>query len=231
MRKWIFISCLVVPMLGFAADSTVPISSNPMSPTKDYSTRFQEMQQQFDAFNAANIQFQEQTNARLQKIEQQNLILQQQMLTLIQNLTVQSQAHLQQIQSLHSNPSMLTRLGNTLVPYLQQVENIVGETGVNIIMGGLVLLLLVLLWMLRPKRKTVIKTASPRDKPELKIPKDGDEEYDYMGSKESIPAKFDLARAYLDMEDSSSAREVLETILQEGNLEQQKQARAMLDNL
>lgn len=57
------------------------------------------------------------------------------------------------------------------------------------------------------------------------------EEYDYMGSSESIPAKINLARTYIAMEDQEAARRVLKQVLQSGNKEQRKEAEELLKDL
>ncbi|GEM_PF-4939061 len=56
-------------------------------------------------------------------------------------------------------------------------------------------------------------------------------EYDFMGSTEGIPAKLDLARAYIAMEDYNAARETLNEILEEGNEEHQQEARSLLNKI
>lgn len=43
--------------------------------------------------------------------------------------------------------------------------------------------------------------------------------------------KLDLAKAYLEMDDSEGARDILEEVLREGDLEQQSAARSMLDKI
>ncbi len=54
-------------------------------------------------------------------------------------------------------------------------------------------------------------------------------EYDFMGSSEAIPAKLDLARAYIAMEDYVAARETLAEIIGDGNSEEHRQeARVLL---
>ncbi|WP_369421055.1 FimV/HubP family polar landmark protein [Coxiella-like endosymbiont] len=60
---------------------------------------------------------------------------------------------------------------------------------------------------------------------------DTGEEYDYMSSLESIPAKINLARMYNAMEDQETARRVLKEVLQSGNKEQKKESRELLKEL
>lgn len=58
---------------------------------------------------------------------------------------------------------------------------------------------------------------------------DTEAEYDYLGSNEAIPAKLDLARAYIAMEDFENARKVLDEVISVGNKHQQQEARSLLE--
>lgn len=56
-------------------------------------------------------------------------------------------------------------------------------------------------------------------------------DYDFMASNEAIPAKLDLARAYIAMEDFNAARETLTAVLNEGNEEQRLEAKSLLSKI
>ena len=58
-----------------------------------------------------------------------------------------------------------------------------------------------------------------------------DEEYDFMGTEEAMPAKLDLARAYVQMGDAVQAREVLEEIMASKNPDYVTQAQALMKSL
>lgn len=57
------------------------------------------------------------------------------------------------------------------------------------------------------------------------------EGFDSLVDSESVATKLDLARAYIDMGDGEGAREMLEEVLQEGDIQQQSDAQALLDNI
>ena len=62
----------------------------------------------------------------------------------------------------------------------------------------------------------------------------GDDEaegFESLVDSESVATKLDLARAYIDMGDSEGAREMLEEVLQEGDIQQQTDAQGLLDNI
>ncbi len=77
----------------------------------------------------------------------------------------------------------------------------------------------------------LFRTFKPNLKTSLQPDIKKSDEYDFMNSRESIPAKLDLARAYIDMGDSASAETALKDVLKNGNKEQRKQARDLLDTL
>jgi pilus assembly protein FimV len=60
---------------------------------------------------------------------------------------------------------------------------------------------------------------------------DDDEEFDFLDGADEASTKLDLARAYIDMGDLDGARDILEEVAKEGNSDQQKEARALIDEL
>lgn len=56
-------------------------------------------------------------------------------------------------------------------------------------------------------------------------------EYDFMSSHEAIPAKLDLARAYIAMNDDEQARMVLTTVIEKGNQEQRSEALSLIQSM
>jgi FimV-like protein len=57
------------------------------------------------------------------------------------------------------------------------------------------------------------------------------DEYDYMGSQESISTKLDLARTYVDMGDNRAAKKVLKEVLQNGDEAQCRHAHDLLKKI
>lgn len=89
-----------------------------------------------------------------------------------------------------------------------------------------ILLVLIMLWVLwTPKRSAVVVEEEVESL-------DLGDEYDFMHSQEGIPARLDLARAYIGMDDHESAKEVLLAILQDNpGAAYQEQAQTMLHEL
>jgi pilus assembly protein FimV len=58
-----------------------------------------------------------------------------------------------------------------------------------------------------------------------------EEEFDFLEGADEASTKLDLARAYIDMGDLDGARDILEEVCKEGNADQQKEAKVLLDEL
>lgn len=94
---------------------------------------------------------------------------------------------------------------------------------------GLAALLVILaLLSMAWRRKKPILIDAPAAAP---VEDDTAAEYDFMGSREGMLAKLDLARAYIAMEDFAAARETLLEILNEGGAESRQEAKNLLDQI
>jgi pilus assembly protein FimV len=58
-----------------------------------------------------------------------------------------------------------------------------------------------------------------------------DDEFDFLAGTDECATKLDLARAYLDMEDSEGAKELLQEVVSEGSDQQKHDARALMDSI
>lgn len=61
---------------------------------------------------------------------------------------------------------------------------------------------------------------------------DGDlDDFDFLADTDECATKLDLARAYIDMGDADGARDILAEVVEEGNQQQQQDAREMMEQL
>lgn len=58
-----------------------------------------------------------------------------------------------------------------------------------------------------------------------------DDEFDFLSGSDEASTKLDLARAYIEMDDREGARDILEEVASEGNDDQKKQAKELMDQL
>lgn len=103
---------------------------------------------------------------------------------------------------------------------------------------GFVLLLFVITWakFLTMRRELITARQTQSQSPHTTIDTSEDEEeledeYDFINSKEGIPAKLDLARAYIDMDERDTAQEMLEDILRNGDKTQQQTAKHLMSHI
>ena len=82
----------------------------------------------------------------------------------------------------------------------------------------------------QPKKKSE-STSTIRTPPKLSEENDVRDEYNFMATKQAIPAKLDLARAYIDMGDVIAARATLLEVLVNGDETQIAKARGLLGSL
>ncbi len=132
-----------------------------------------------------------------------------------------------------TNASEITRLDKALTLLNQEVSaaspglvkaddlsNWSSHLNVWFAFAGALIILFALLVLLRKMLKKKPKVAVEAD--------DTEGEYDYMGSAESIPAKLNLAHAYIKMENFTGAKEVLQEVIQKGTEEQKSTAKELL---
>jgi len=67
--------------------------------------------------------------------------------------------------------------------------------------------------------------------PEIDPEANDDTDLDFLTSSDEVATKLDLAAAYIDMGDSSGAKEILEEVLAEGDDEHKSQANALLEKI
>ncbi len=128
-------------------------------------------------------------------------------------------------------PSKVTTKTQPGASWFQQFENRFGKNSKYFVYAAVILVLIALL-LLISFRGNKQKKSKNNSKP---LPGNSDEEvadeYDFMGSEEAIPAKLDLARSYLAMEDYLAASKVLEEIVAKGSSSQQKEAEKLLQKI
>ena len=96
--------------------------------------------------------------------------------------------------------------------------------------GLLILAGLILLWLFWPRRTEKLAERQAVVGPDSRFNTDNDD-YDFMNSDEGIPAKLDLARAYIDMGEASTAKELLLEILASGTESQRMDAQYLLNQI
>ncbi|HLB56505.1 MAG TPA: FimV/HubP family polar landmark protein [Coxiellaceae bacterium] len=154
----------------------------------------------------------------------------------IQNLDSSNQAMGAAIETLDQNVAQLQQEVLQLQPANPKVAIIPREDlATFIIFGGVAALLLLFgvfmgRLMNRSPKVALAKALSAYPVGDV-LADDTKSEYDFMGTKAAIPAKLDLARSYMAMNDHEQARAVLKTVLEKGDEEQRIVAEALLTKI
>ena len=156
---------------------------------------------------------------RISLLEAQVDLLQKQ-IAINNNVTATNRDNIQQLRlKVEANkPNQLQRAFNE---FKQTTASLLIHEGTPLLIGIGILAILLIIWLILPSSKN----DSINDAEGVV---DDEDEYDFMGSVEGIPAKLDLARAYVDMDDFLSAEKVLADVLENGTAAQKKDAKKIL---
>ena len=210
-----------------AATNSAEPSGNAMMLSRQAAQLFQA---ELTQMNQNSLLFQQKVDEQLIELSNKNQLLQQQLRQLAQALTLlneemvklQSRGVIMSQQVTQAQPLRQTASA-TVLEWVQIAEHYFGKTMVKAMGAGAVILLLLFIWAIWPTKKNKTGSKGPSD--------DTKDEYDYMGSPESIPAKLDLARTYIAMEDYRGARQALQEVFKYGDVQFKQQAQTLLDEL
>lgn len=79
--------------------------------------------------------------------------------------------------------------------------------------------------------KTVRTAQEKMTRADALLDEDTKNEYDFMGTREAIPAKLDLARSYMAMNDHDQAYAILKTVMELGNENQRTEAQLLIQKI
>lgn len=177
------------------------------------------LQQQLLATQSELLSYKQQNDAKVDTLEKQNALIASQMLLFNERLSTLKNDLTIKINAIDKNAN----LPASPFGYLPQ-----SKVAWWILLGAV--FLIVLLWMPSAKKeqqKNKERKNKERQEPIVSDPELGGE-YDFMNSKEAIPAKLDLARAYINMDDFLSAQQVLKEVIKKGDQTERQQAEQLL---
>lgn len=217
-----------------------PVASAPAAAATAAGKTVQFLESQISALNKENNTFKQQTDQRIDTLNQEHSILQNKLSQLGQVLSMLNQEVTQLNQQIQSAQKQL--VGTETPAQMQHdshnafIKNFAAKAGdpgvVQYVLYGIMLLLIIIILMLIPRRRGYkMETVSTGVMPPEASNESKEGDYDFMGSDEAMPAKLDLARAYLAMEDYKSARKILQQVTKSGDDAQRADAKAMLDKI
>jgi len=208
--------------LSLENKATLPAENKVAAASTPDSNSMQMLQDEVGQINQNNILYQQTANSRMEEMANRIELLQNQVKQLDQVLLLLNQQIIKLTKSNQTliaaehkpHPNIIT-LG-----WVQAGYESLGTLGFSMLTGVVVLVLIFLGWLLWPKRSKKANRSDSLDSEE----DDTQDEYDYMGSRESTPAKLNLARAYIAMEDYAAAKKVISDVISQGNDQQRKEA-------
>lgn len=209
------------PKASVPAAST---TSTPAAPTAD-------LQAQLSKLKQSNLVFQQQAGQRIAGLVEKDVQLEAKLSQLGQVLSMLSQ----EVNQLGAQiKKAQTALGSDAPASKSAPIKMTGEASqwtqyTQYGIFGLLVLVVILLLFRRGSGSKPLQTSS--DQFDTKNSDDIKDEYDFMGSDEATPAKLDLARAYLAMEDYKAAKKVLDQVMKTGDDKQRTEARKMLSKI
>lgn len=210
------------PPVSAASAAPVPVSPQASESNSDLSS-------QLSTLSQTNLMFQQRTDHQIETLSSKNEQLTQQLarmgeaLTIINQEVVQLNSKLQQVR-----PGLSAALPDANASKWGQIKpEFMG--GVSYLLYAVLAALIVIILLLLPWNRRQDTRLVPATVPPSTEANEG--EYDFMGTNEAIPAKLDLARAYMAMEDHEAAKQVLTEIQKDGNAEQRAQAGKILESI
>lgn len=169
----------------------------------------------------------QQAQLQLKKLSEAMLLLNQEVFKLSkQNVGVTASDRLMPVASvMPSKPAD--------VSWVKLLQDRLGFYGFYILLGVVILALAVAAWSFLPssKKRAALEVKANKAVSPIEMEDDTQGEYDYMGSDESMPAKLNLARAYIAMEDYKAAKKVIKEVLSSGDAAQSQQAHDLLEKI
>ncbi len=228
-----------------AADGAQTVAGG-VAPKAAAHNQASELKAQLSQINQANILFQQQTDQRFEQLATKNTALKGELARMTQALMLLNQeinSLNQQVNKAGIKTELPTQvsLPAKATSELQRIESKYGSA-LKYVLYAFIVVLLVFIALFIPRRRQIAKlktdVASSVSAATAILPTNSNDvdddtrsEFDYMSTREATPAKLDLARAYIEMEDYAGARQVLGQVLTTGDAEQQQQAQQLLSKI
>lgn len=216
-RLFILIYFFILSLPALAV-STKSVSS--ASPASQSASNEQMLSNQLAATITAAENYQKQLKSQLLDLQQQNVALKQQLNAVQEKLTMVSA----EVASRQTSPKKIVPVESAGISQWIASLNLDNPMiDMRLAIGLIVLGLLLLAWLFWYHRPKLIEETDQEN--------DDEDEYDFMGSDEAIPAKLDLARAYIEMSKKDEAIKILEEVAIKGDAAQKQEAQQIRKQL
>ena len=202
--------------------------------------QFLQLQQLVIQLNKTVTQLQQQINNNVSDLKQQNFKLSNrvqnlEMIARLLNIEIQSikKAQAPYQKKLHSNNTIQDNWYQKIYLALANYKLTTWITlGILLIVFVLILYFIMTRFFFKEKSRLPENAKVNKKSSEPMTAEEEEEgEYDYMNTKDAIPAKFDLANAYIQMGNTKEAEQVLHDIIKIGNEQDKDRAKHLLQNI
>ncbi|MDP1573889.1 MAG: FimV/HubP family polar landmark protein [Coxiellaceae bacterium] len=164
--------------------------------------------------------FEQQTDQRIQALVASNRAMGTAIQSLMQSVTVLEEK---------SGQGSGNTMGFLQAIHAPEMEGfLLGASAILLLGTGI---LLGRLWRARARAKMIRVAPSAPATSASPTPEVSEAEYDFMSTSQAIPAKLDLARSYIAMNDLEQARTILKTVIEKGDSSQRNEAGQLLQKL
>lgn len=176
-------------------------------------------QGQVSSMNQVSTAFEQQADQSIQNLNDSNRAMAIAIQSINQNIA-QLQTQVAQLQSTMPHATVASKYGE----YLDVGGAAVFMLGFGVVLGRIV--------RRRSSESSPVNAIQgKRIHPSLNGNEDTKNEYDFMGTQEAIPAKLDLARSYMAMNEYEQAHTVLKTVMEKGTEEQRIEAQLLTNKM
>lgn len=180
------------------------------------------LQGQISLLNQTASAFEQRVDQSIQNLNDSNRAMSIAIQSIDQNIT-QLQQQIVQLQSTTARPAVFSNNELHTMGYRKYADYLnLGGAAVFMLGFGVVLGRMI-------RRRSLPVVISHGQEKQGKEDTKGD--YDFMSTAEAIPAKLDLARSYVVMNDHEQAYLILKTVLEKGNEEQRIQAQLLINKM
>lgn len=207
------------------ASPTQPVTSQPVAATPSVTSAALDSGAAIIHTHSPQTVLAQNTDQQIQNLTQSNQAVGSAIRAINQNIAV-LQEQVMQLESAHSVAST----SSDWFSHLTQNPDFIGFVSFGSVSILLLMFGVMIGRMMMRKAQDVAAMSLKRVQTDV-LDDDTKTEYDFMSSSEAIPAKLDLARAYIAMNDEEQARLVLKTVVEKGNHEQRSEAITLIQSM
>lgn len=201
---------------------------NTPTATTSGALRLAQLQAHLDLLSGQLQEFMFATQNNMANLSEDQVVVRKQLLAMAQSVQALSEQLDQQ------KATIATLTSSNRAEHFAWQQQLQGYVMAGAAIIALLVVLLLITWIKMIKQTAEEETILPRIDDSAaadEADKELEDEYDFINSTEGIPAKLDLARAYIDMDDMTGAKQILQEVIKYGNSTHQREAQHLLSHI